>query len=213
MGLFLSMSGVARSDLAAVEDSLHRYAEARHGTMTQSKPTGNSWEFLVVCEAPKGRVTVVYPGSFYEWDSASEHLSQSLRVPVFSFHIHDEDLWTYVLFDKGQEVDHFNPIPDYWSEKISDEERRIWAGDAKAVAQHWPDLKTEQIAKYLARWDLDDDKPKKAYADDQHPPGDCWQLLDFMRRLGLKYPVDDQGRVTGHAYRFEVPPPEDKATK
>jgi hypothetical protein len=44
----------------------------------------------------------------------------------------------------------------------------------------------------------------KAYEEDGHAIGDCWQLADFMRKLGLTYPVDDQGQAAGETYTFEV---------
>ena len=34
-------------------------------------------------------------------------------------------------------------------------------------------------------WDLEEDDPGKAYEDDEFASGDCWQLVDFMRKLGL----------------------------
>jgi hypothetical protein len=110
----------------------------------------------------------------------------------------------YRLFANGKEVDHFNPIPGYWSEKITEQERLLWKGNAKVVAEHWPGLKAEAIEKYLVAWDLDNDNPKRSYPDDKYKPGDCWQLLDFMRRLGLNYPIDDHGKVAGQTYDFKV---------
>ena len=79
----------------------------------------------------------MYPGDFFGWDKASKRLSRSLGVPVISLHIHDGDLWMYVLYRGGEEIDQFNPIPDYWSEDLSPEERSSWAGDASAMAEDW----------------------------------------------------------------------------
>ena len=53
-------------------------------------------------------------------------------------------------------------------------------------------------------WDLDNDAPGKAYDEDEFPIGDCWQVVDFMGKLGLTYPVDDQGQATGETYMFEA---------
>jgi len=200
----LAMSGVAGVTRKAVEEALGEYAQSKNGRF-QAATGPESFPDVMVIGEQGDRITVVYPGEFMEWDEASAHLSRSLGVPVFSFHIHDDDLWMYTLFaGGGEEVGHFNPIPDYWFEDISDEERELWAGDAKAVADHWPGVQPDAIDKYLAVWDLDEQEPGKAYDDDQFPYNDCWQLIDFMRRLGLAYPIDEQGRVLGVAYRFEV---------
>jgi hypothetical protein len=63
----------------------------------------------------------------------------------------------------------------------------------------------ESIGNYLFDWDLDDEDPDKAYPDDEFPFNDCWQVTDFMRRLGLIYPVDDHGKPSGATYQFVVP--------
>ena len=97
MGRFLAMSGIAGADLAAVTSALKRYAEEHNGQMEPSQATGDPSEFLILSESRPGRVTVAYPGEFMGWDDASAYLSRSLNAPVFSFHIHDDDLWMYTL--------------------------------------------------------------------------------------------------------------------
>jgi hypothetical protein len=73
------------------------------------------------------------------------------------------------------------------------------------VARHWPFVRPDDIANYLVHWDLDDENPGKAYPDDRCSYNDCWQLLDFMRKLGLPYPLDDASNGIVAAYRFDVP--------
>ncbi len=204
MGLFLAMSGVANSNRAAVEEALRAYATERGGTLeTVGKSTDPSDALLI---ADLGNhVTVMYPDEFVQWDEASQYLSKALNTSVVSLHIHDEDLWMYVLFSKDEQVDQFNPIPDYWSDKLSDAERQAWAGNAAIVAQHWPGLVPEAISNYLFQWDLNEYDSDNAYADDEFPYNDCWQITDFMRRLGLAYPIDDDGKINASTYRFVMP--------
>lgn len=204
MGLFLSMSGVAGASRAEIDGALKAYADRHDGHFqTLEHPTEYS-DVLVMTESAAGRTTIAYPGEFFDWDDASQHLSETLQTPVFSFHIHDGDLWMYVLFSNGREADWFNPIPDYWSGDVSDEELRRWSGDASRVAAIWPGVTEAAISKYLVRWNLMDYHPHSAYPDDEFPYNDCWQLLDFMKKLGLDYPFDDQGEPNGDLYRFEV---------
>ncbi|MGA2258551.1 MAG: hypothetical protein ABSG53_28130 [Thermoguttaceae bacterium] len=204
MGLFLAMSGVANSTQATVEDALRAYATERGGTLEALGSSADLSEALLIAESGN-HVTVMYPGDFVQWDAASEYLSQTLGTSVFSLHIHDEDLWMYVLFSKGKQVDQFNPIPNYWLRKMPENERQEWSGKAAVVGQHWPDLEPESIGNYLFEWDLEDDLKEKAYPDDNFPFNDCWQVTDFMRRLGLVYPIDDGGKVSGATYRFVMP--------
>ena len=90
------------------------------------------------------------------------------------------------------------------NEEFPDEERELWAGNAEAVTRHWPGVEAKDIENYLVTWDLDQEEPDKAYDDDEFDYHDCWQVVDFMRKLGLEYPVDDQGKALGATYRFQV---------
>ncbi len=205
MGLFLAMSGLAGASRPDVEKALEDFVRSKGGEFAPAGENDESHDVMVVSQAEDDRITVLYPGEFAVWDEASAYLSRSLNVPVFSFHIHDEDLWMYVLFAGGDEVDHFNPIPDYWSEKLSDKERQLWAGSAETIVRHWPGAKAADLEAYLVTWDLDEEDPDHAYADDEFSYLDCWQLTDFMRKLGLAYPVSDEGEALGPTYRFDVP--------
>jgi hypothetical protein len=203
MGEFLAMSGVSKASRRDVLLSLEQFALSHGGTLDPA-PGGKPYDHLILAGEDFGPITVMYPGDFFGWDEASKYLSESLGVPVISLHIHDGDLWIYVFYRDGEEVDQFNPIPDYWSEDLSPEERSSWAGDASVVADNWQGVDAASIDRYLVTWDLDDDDPGKAYEGDEHPIGDCWQIVDFMGKLGLTYPVDDQGQATGETYTFEA---------
>ncbi len=203
MGLFLAMSGVISADEDAVVVALRAYAETNNGLLEAEELTTEDNGCLVISEGVGG-VTVLYPGDFFDWDGASEFLSERLGRPVFSLHIHDGDLWMYQLYDHGGIVDKFNPIPDYWGE-LDDYDRHTWLGDATAVAGLIPGLLPEQIAEYLVQWNdlLDSKERQKAYPSDQFYYEDDWQLVDFMGKLGLDFPIDDRGAPHGVTYRFE----------
>ena len=203
MGEFVAMSGVSKASRRDVLECLEKFAVS-HGGVLAPAPGGKPYDHLILAGEDFGPITVMYPDGFIGWEEASKYLSETLGVPVISLHIHDGDLWMYVLYREGEEVDQFNPIPDYWSEDVSPEELSSWAGDAAVVAETWDGVDAGSIEKYLVTWDLDDDEPGKAYETDQHLIGDCWQIVDFMGKLGLTYPVDDQGRATGEAYTFEA---------
>jgi hypothetical protein len=191
MGLFLAMSEVVAGSTGAVVEALRAYAEGNGGTLEEAAATTD--HCLSIGEGAGG-VTVVYPDGFLGWDSASQALSERLGKPVFSFHVHDGDLWMYLLYERGAVVDQFNPVPGYW-EEIGEEERRCWLGDAHKVASSVPGLVPEQISDYLVQWDdllLLWKEPRKAYATDRFHYGEDWQLIDFMDKLGLAYPDSDR---------------------
>ncbi|HEY5747117.1 MAG TPA: hypothetical protein VIU12_13620 [Chryseolinea sp.] len=135
-------------------------------------------------------------------------MSRELNAPVFSFHVHDGDLWMYVLYVNGEIVDQFNTMPDYWDGDMAVEEINSWNGDARVVAKYVPGLSPAKIDQYLVRWDLDETE-KKAYDDDEFVRED-WQLLDFMRKCGLPYPLDEDQNIIGQTYSLltKTPPPQ-----
>ena len=207
MGLFLSMFGVVGCNQDEVVDALRAYAESKGGLLEQEKLTKEEDHCLVIPEG-FGGVTILYPARFLDWEDATQHLSRQLEKPVFSFHIHDSDLWMYSLYEVGDVVDQFNPVPDYWQE-LDEDERIGWQGNAYEVAKRVPGLSPQDVARYLVQWDddiFDSKERKKAYPGDRFYYGDDWQLTDFMSKLGLDYPIDDSGAPHGDTYRFECAP-------
>jgi hypothetical protein len=201
MGLFLAITGVANVESAAVEAALHEFAGARGGSMEQAT-TNDADDRLVIAKSEAGNVTVVYPSDFMGWDDAARFLSETLGAVTISLHIHDEDLWMYVLVDGGKDVDWFNPIPNYWG-NVSSGELTQWAGNAATLARHWPRLSADAVENYLVSWDFDGFE-EKAYPEDEFPRGDCWQLVDFMNKLQLVYPDSDVDTPDKKSFEFQV---------
>jgi hypothetical protein len=200
MGLFLALSGVVGVDSEAVRKALSDYANSHGGGFELHKGTTDEPNIgVVTCKGPN--TTVIYPDGFCEWDDVSRHISEQLACPVFSLHIHDGDFWMFVLFKDGKEIGWFNPIPEYW-EELSEEDRAKWAGDASLVANLIPSTSTSTIECYLTAWDTDEETNRKAYPDDEFCIGDCWQMCDFMRKVGLDYPMGNDGAIHGDTFRF-----------
>lgn len=203
MGQFLSMAGVIGCDEESVIGSLRSYAEDRGGLLEEAEPAEDHTSRLIVSSGISG-VTALFPDSFLDWDDAAQSLSERLGTPVFSFHIHDSDLWMYLLFDSGEFVDQFNPVPDYW-EELEDFERLQWEGDPEVVARCVPGVSMGQVSRYLRIWGneiFESAERRKAYPTDQFYYGDDWQLVDFMRVLGLDFPLDDKEGPLGNPYQF-----------
>jgi hypothetical protein len=203
MGLFLSASGVLSPDGAAVRNAIAKYVAITGGTFEPRAGTMNERN-IGVMQTSGSTTTVLYPDGFSDWDDLSKFLSLELKKPVFSFHIHDGDLWMFLAFNDGKEVTCFNPIPDYW-EEIDDDERQRWAGNAQAVASLVPGLDTASIERYFVPWAEDVlAAEQKSYDDDEFAIGVDWQLIDFMRRLGFVYPLDDIGNPTGETFHLKI---------
>lgn len=203
MGLFLSASGVLSPDGNAVRNAIASYVATIGGTFEPRAGTTTDRN-IGVMQSSKMTTTVLYPDGFADWDDLSKFLSLELKTPVFSFHIHDGDLWMLVAFIDGKEAAWFNPIPDYW-EEVNDEERSRWAGNAQLVASLVPNLAAGSIERYFVPWTEDVlAAEQKSYNDDEFPIGVDWQLTDFMRRLGFVYPLDDSGNPTGETFYLKI---------
>lgn len=203
MGLFLSASGVLSPDGKAVEAVIGSYVSNIGGTFKRRDGTTDDSN-IGVMQSAHSTTTVLYPDDFMDWDDLSKFLSHELKKPVFSFHIHDGDLWMFVAFADGEEVAWFNPIPDYW-EAVDVTERDRWAGNAASVASLVPGLAAADIEGYFLEW-TDDilEAEQKSYEDDEFAIGVDWQLTDFMQRLGFTYPVDATGVPSGETFYLKI---------
>ena len=201
MGMFLALSGVIGKTHKEVLASLTNYANSVNGGLQQEDNINSDNDNCCIVEEADGNTTIVYPDGYLEWDDSSAFISGELNAVVFSMHIHDGDFWMYKLYSNGQIVDQFNPIPDYWEDNIGDAEIESWRGNAATVAKHVSYINPIDIAYYLVRWDLDEEEPSKAYPTDVYSKED-WQLVDFMDKLKLPYPLDDNGDSKGLTYKL-----------
>ncbi|MBX7072369.1 MAG: hypothetical protein K1X71_04425 [Pirellulales bacterium] len=200
MGTFLSITGLATSEQSEVTKALAHYA-AKHEIGFE--PTSDSYDEENMLLLHGGlRCSIVHPNYALDWEDVARELSSLLKVPALTLHIHDDDLWMYVLFLDGERFDQFNPLPEYW-EELSTEEAATWDGNSNRFAAVWPDASAEQLGRYLIRWS--DESTEKAYPDDEFPAGNPWQMVDFMRRLGLDYPFDREGAPQGKQFLWRKP--------
>ena len=105
-------------------------------------------------------------------------------------YIYDGDYWGYDFYG-GDEEDHFNTLPDYFG-PVSPEEKQRLTGNPAALSGWLPTWDTGMMRRYLVHWsDLDEDAMEEtACPDDRFPYGDCWQMTDFMARLGFPWAFD-----------------------
>jgi hypothetical protein len=219
MGMFLSMSGIVGVHQADVANALKEYVLVHGGRFEPTTVTPPPDDALILCES-HGNTTVVLPNHTGHDEPIAAHLSQSLNAPVFFFHVHDEDLWLYMLFVAGEVADQFYSMGDCFGYS-SDEERQRWKGNAATISRICPHVDQYSIRNYLIQWDMLDEATRKLYMaeecpyeddayaheDDEHPFGDCLQVVDFMQKLGFEYPLRDEDEPSGEAYVFELPRP------
>lgn len=199
MGLFLSLASVIGRGQTPVITALQDFAMQAGAVCRPATHAEASGELCVLQEAD-GNTTLFFSDEYSTAENAAEFLSRRLAAPVFALHIHDGDFWMYVLYYKGEVVDQFNPIPDYWEEDLSAQEAANWQGNAATIARYVPAVQAPDIENYLVRWEPDAAEPPKAYPTDEYGQ-EAWQLLDFMKRLQLPFPITEDGPA-GLAFRL-----------
>ena len=201
MGNFISISGVIGKTQHEVMNSLATYAKSVKGELKQVDNIDSETANCCIINEANGNTSIFYPQWFNEFDAASKFISKDLNATAFALYIHDSDLWMYVFYNNGHEIDQFNPIPDYGGEGMSEEEIKSWKGDSYLIAKYVPYVKEDEIDKYLIRWGLYNKEPIRAYPTDEYEQGE-WQLIDFMNKLKLPYPIDDRGKPIGTTYKI-----------
>lgn len=182
MGMFLSMAAVD-SGVDDVGKALEAIEE--EGSIEEFSMPGGM-------ECPDDRILLMFDDYCSCGTEVCKELSRRLGKAVFHLHIHDGDLWMYELFVNGKDMDRFNTMPGYW-EDISDEERDRWKGNASVICANWSGVNPSDIEKYLVFYAEGQDSETKAYETDEFPQWDCWQVTDFMAKLGVPYPNEDEG--------------------
>ncbi|NML23446.1 hypothetical protein HHL16_21380 [Pseudoflavitalea sp. G-6-1-2] len=192
MGNFIALSSVIGKPANQVTESMARYAVSVSGGFEPDSVADEESDNHTIVIQAFGNTTVRYPSGYLEWDESSAFISKDLNTSVFSFHIHDGDLWMYTLYHNGEVVDQFNPIPDYWDDSLSPEELDSWKGNASIIEKYLPNVKADSISNYLVRWNDEDEE--KAYPGDEYGKEE-WQLHDFMEKLNLPYTLPDNSYV------------------
>lgn len=139
------------------------------------------------CRELQNGVNILLNDGCMGYEGLAKALSLELKQPVMLLYILDEDYWGYYFYENGKELDSFNPMPDCY-EEVSDEERRRLAGNSGVIAEYFQ-IAPEGIERYLVQWTEAylDDYEAKAYEDDEFGRCDCWQMADFMRKIGYPY--------------------------
>ncbi len=121
-------------------------------------------------------------------DELTECFSLKHDHPIMFLQIYDGDFWEYIFYDKGELLDRFCPIPDYF-EDLSDEELAQYKGNPQLIADQFG-IAAADIEKYFIFWTDEVSIDQKAYPKDEFGCED-WQMSDFMRKIGFSYDLLD----------------------
>ncbi len=133
---------------------------------------------------------VLMEGDCLGFATLAKTLADLSENPVMLLYIYDGDFWGYDFYG-GKEEDHFRTRPDAFG-PVSPREKQRLSGNPAALSGWLPTWDTEMMGRYLVHWsDLDEEAMEEtACPGDQFPYGDCWQMTDFMARLGFPWAFD-----------------------
>lgn len=134
---------------------------------------------------------VLFNDDCYGFNELAMRLSIELSRPVMLLFIYDGDFWGYFFYDKKVELDSFDSLPDYF--ESSPGEQQSSAGDSTVIADYFH-VEQKDIERYLRFWteDMMEQYEKPAYPGDEFGQCDCWQMADFMRKLGFPYTFGEE---------------------
>lgn len=178
MGLFLQTAIIQNCRQNEAERVIRELADnSRFGLMAEE------CDYM---EFDKG-VSILFNDHCIGYEKLAETLSKEVKQPVMLLYIYDEDFWGYFLYDNGKEIDFFSPMPDCLGE-ITEDEYKKFSGNSKLISKYFG-VSEDKIKKYLVYWteELIDDCDSKAYEDDEFGQCNCWQMADFMNKIGYPY--------------------------
>ena len=184
MGLFLQTAIVKDGDMGSIQSCLSEIA--------REYPDMNLNAQECVYHPYDRGVGILFNDHAAGFDPLAEALCAKLNATVLMLYIYDDDFWGYFLCENGREIDRFSPLPDYFDE--DEEAVARYAGTPGQIARCF-DVAEEEISRYIVRWSediLDSDACETAYEDDESTYGDCWQMADFMRKLGFPFDALEQ---------------------
>lgn len=182
MGLFLQTAILKNNTLSGIEGCM-KEIEEEYPDMCLKADDFKYHNY-------KDAIGILFNDGAAGFEPLAQVLSVKLKTPVLLLYIYDDDFWGYYFYDRGLKLDSFCPIPDYFDEEASEAEK--CKGDAGVISKYF-EADPKEIEGYLIRWtdELLGEAEIKAYPDDEFCYGDCWQMADFMKRLGYPYEYDE----------------------
>lgn len=168
------------------------------GTEALFEPSEN-W---ILRAYPAGTLAAL-PASCADGSDAARALSRMAGGPVLLCHMDCGDFWGYELYDCGEEIDRFCPVPDYFG-SVDAEVRSRCAGDPARLSRAFG-IPEGRISGYLRFWP-EDGPGERAYPGDACgcEPGQMW---DFLASLGFPRTSGAENQTDPPGPARQTPPP------
>lgn len=176
MGVFLHTAVVQNKDLEKIKADIQKAAKKYSDMSIVS-------EKCVFVNSDKS-VLIIFNEEANLDEVLIKILSKEICAPVMFIYIYDNDGWGYFYCEDGVIKDFFSVCP----EAARDTSPKKYKHSAKFIAKQFH-INVNKIINYFKIWtdELIEDEVV-AYEDDEFVYGDCWQMADFMKRLGILFP-------------------------
>ncbi len=146
-------------------------------------PAGRGWVFL--------RPHYVVPA-----DKLAVELTRRLGTLASAVTIYEDVLWMHWLVDRGEELDRYVNLPDYFGPGEYDDS---WRGDPDLVART-VGVDRAEIAPYFRQVSVWRARTRllpviRAHRTDTHTLLDGWVVTELWRRMGIRWPHPSAGSV------------------
>lgn len=207
MGLFFHLSSILSTPKSKTIKTLKTLVKVDSYKLEETNDQSNSDELCIV-DSSNRNSTILFPSLFNHW-GLSQELSYKLKTAVLTLEIHDGDFWFFILYDNGKEIVKFNPIPEYYDENVKKEEMNSWLPNIETICKYFPKTRPEEIENYFIHWKsnnikhwTDQFETKKAYSTDNYSFGNGLQMFDFIKKIGITSPIDDNNNASGTSFRL-----------
>lgn len=194
MGLFLHTAIVQRNDIEneKIKAGIQKSAN-EHSDMSIIA------EKCKIVNSDKG-VLIIFNEEANVDEELAKAFSKEICSPIMFLFIYDGDGWGYVYCDDGVIKDLFFVSPEAEENPSPDE----YGNSAKFIAERF-NINPDTIIRYYKIWtdELIEDEVV-AYDDDEFVYGDCWQMADFMKRLGIIFPYGGNSSEKSKAVSTEA---------
>jgi hypothetical protein len=196
MGLRLSMRVYQAADAATFRSLLEQAATRMGGQILWRDSTSSEQDLRYHLGQQVHTLTVPYHPRIEEF---SEHLGDLTQKPWLRLRLQEGSLWDYELVEGDVSLDLFSTLPEYWDyPDVNPATIAEWQGKPEVLARAFH-LPVEAIDRYLLHWGYQEVSEEdgythvrqgKAYPEDEAEYGDCYQIFDFLRRLGGSEPLE-----------------------
>lgn len=181
MSLFKTMTSIICDEYDDVIETLEEIIKINGGVFQEVTNDYSSNDVGIVT-GYNNHITIIYPKNFAFGEACTIALTKKMGTLGFMFHTNIDDLWMYVCYENGKEIDKFNPLFEYMDGDKKEIEQ--WKGNPELISNKF-DVDFIDIKKYYKAEHMDFSEYKEMYLTEN-------SLEAFMQTLNFNLPKQDK---------------------